>query len=320
MQSVQPVYTTSAYPGTTQGATVHRTSYDQRTVVSTAPAYTTGVPTSTYTTGTTYTTGASGYRTSYPTTTRNVSWVSGFSRYSHTDLRGLFDRYDRDRSGSITFDELRSMYNEQGTPISDSALAYLQNTYDRNRDGKLSYSEFHEFITGTPYTGVTYTTAAPAYTTTGYTTAAPVYTTTTATPTYTTTGYTHAAPVHTSASYTTSSPVYTTSAPVYTTQTAPVYSTQSYTTTSYGQWNPTYVSSFSRYGESDLRSLFDRYDRDRSGSITFDELRNMYNEQGTPISDSALAYLQNTYDRNRDGRLSYPEFYEYMTGRQYAGY
>ena len=225
--------------------------------------------------------------------------MSGFSRYhqNQNDLRGLFDRYDRDRSGSITFDELRNMYNEMGQPINDSALAYLQNTYDKNRDGRLSYPEFHEFITGRPFTGATLVTG-PAYASQSYATAAPVYASqsyATAAPVYATT----AAPVYSTSRHTTST-VVTTQQPGYTTQSS--------------QYNPAWVSSFGRYAQNpnDLRGLFDRYDRDRSGSITFDELRNMYNETGTPISDSALAYLQATYDRNRDGRLSYAEFHEFI--------
>lgn len=293
MQPAQTLYTTSAYPGQGQPTIVRGASFDQRPIITSQPVYTPGVGSTTYTTGPVYTTSSQVYRTSYPTTW-SASWVSGFSRYAPADLRSLFDRYDRDRSGYITFDELRNMYNEMGTPISDPALAYLQNTYDKNKDGRLSYPEFYEFVTGKPY-GSTVT-SGPVYTTQTYTTGVPVYTS--STQTYTSTG-----PVH-----------YTTTGASRVVVNQGSYNPAAYST----QWNPAWVSSFSRYGATDLKSLFDRYDRDRSGFITFDELRNMYNELGTPISDSALAYLQNTYDRNKDGRLSYPEFHEFVTGQPYV--
>ena len=149
MQPAQSSYTTSqATPGSYQTSSIGAT---QPGYAHTTSSYsTTGPVTQTYGNGTTVTTTAS--RTSTQTAWSS-SWVSGFSRYGPSELRGLFDRYDRDRSGYITFEELRSMYAEQGTPISDSALVYLQNTYDANRDGRLSYPEFHEFMTGRPLTG-----------------------------------------------------------------------------------------------------------------------------------------------------------------------
>jgi Ca2+-binding EF-hand superfamily protein len=85
------------------------------------------------------------------TGTWDRNWGAPLSSLSTAELRELFERYDRDNSGYITIDELRALYEETGTPITDSALAFIHDTYDSNQDGKLSFAEFYEFIHGTPY-------------------------------------------------------------------------------------------------------------------------------------------------------------------------
>jgi Ca2+-binding EF-hand superfamily protein len=268
-----PVYTSTAAPLYTSTVTPTYVNSTPAYVNSSTPVYTAVNPAYVGASPAHYP-GYQVFRPAYPNAW-SPSWVSGFSRYAPSDLRSLFDRYDRNRSGYITFDELRALYNETGTPISDSALAYVQSTYDKNRDGRLSYPEFHEFVTGRPYTGIQ-----------------------------------HSYINHVSPSFVRPSPIFVNNiAPAH----YPGF--QVFRPAYPNAWSPSWVSGFSRYAPSDLRSLFDRYDRDRSGYITFDELRALYNETGTPISDSALAYVQSTYDKNRDGRLSYPEFYEFVTGK-----
>ena len=330
MQPIHSVYTSNAYPGQFPQTTAHYSTYEQSTLSHGAPVYRTAVPTTTIISGPSYSTGTvinkevSVQRSSYHSTW-NSSWVSPFSRYGEADLHNLFNKFDRDMSGFITFDELRNMYNEMGTPISDAALAYLQTTYDANRDGRLSFPEFYEFMSGKPYSGVV--TSAPVYTTQSYSTRAPVYATQSYTsstaPVYTSIG----APFHSTQHFSSGGHINTNSdhrfsnlhpATTVTTTTSG-YST-GYQAGSLLQRDPSWAGPLGHYNDADLRRMFSAFDIDGSGFITFLELQNMYRQCGTPISPSALTYLQATYDRNRDGRLSYPEFYEFITGRPYTGY
>ena len=72
--------------------------------------------------------------------------------------------------------------------------------------------------------------------------------------------------------------------------------------------------------EVDLKRNFDMYDRDRSGNISVNELRSIYQAFGTPVTESQLAAIIAKADVNRDGTISYPEFVNLVTGRYPVGY
>jgi len=58
-----------------------------------------------------------------------------------------FLKYDKDRSGSITVDELKAVCTELGTPISEEEIATLLKECDQNRDGTIDYVEFTKYLT-----------------------------------------------------------------------------------------------------------------------------------------------------------------------------
>ena len=72
--------------------------------------------------------------------------------------------------------------------------------------------------------------------------------------------------------------------------------------------------------DADIKRNFDMYDRDRSGNITIQEMKQIYAQFNVPVNDQQLQYLVSKYDTNRDGQIGYPEFYFLLTGRQAAGY
>lgn len=67
--------------------------------------------------------------------------------------------------------------------------------------------------------------------------------------------------------------------------------------------------------EIDLKKNFEMYDRDRSGFITVDELRQIYRAFGIPVNDATLVSLMARYDRDRSGTIGFNEFVEMVTGR-----
>ena len=72
------------------------------------------------------------------------------SNLSEADLKRNFEMYDRDRSGSITIQEMKQIYQQFGMSVNDQTLQYLTSKYDRDRSGTIGYAEFVEMITGRP--------------------------------------------------------------------------------------------------------------------------------------------------------------------------
>ena len=56
------------------------------------------------------------------------------------------------------------------------------------------------------------------------------------------------------------------------------------------------------------RSLFDRFDEDKSGSISFDEYTNALMQFGYRLSSSFVNLLYTTYDKSGEGRMSFDLF------------
>ena len=62
----------------------------------------------------------------------------------------------------------------------------------------------------------------------------------------------------------------------------------------------------------ELRSIFDTFDLDQDGSITFDEAKIALRELG--FLDLEIEQLVKTHDSNNDGRLQFEEFVKMWNG------
>ena len=69
-------------------------------------------------------------------------------------LKRNFDMYDKDRSGSITIQEMGMVLGQANPNLSQSTLQYLISKYDHSKDGTISYQEFIGFINGNPSLGL----------------------------------------------------------------------------------------------------------------------------------------------------------------------
>ena len=78
------------------------------------------------------------------------------SNLSEKDVKNSFDAYDRDKSGHISFEELKAIFSKFGINVSDSSLQYLVNKYDQDESGQICFPEFYQLLTGKPYTGTAY--------------------------------------------------------------------------------------------------------------------------------------------------------------------
>ena len=57
-----------------------------------------------------------------------------------------------------------------------------------------------------------------------------------------------------------------------------------------------------------LRALFAQFDKDGSGTIEPDELKDVLKEMGLPISDETIDTLMEQADADRSGTIEYDEF------------
>jgi len=62
------------------------------------------------------------------------------------ELRRAFDVFDKDKSGSISRDELKSLMDSLGQKLSESELDQIMNTVDENNDGEISFQEFKQMM------------------------------------------------------------------------------------------------------------------------------------------------------------------------------
>ncbi len=61
-------------------------------------------------------------------------------------------------------------------------------------------------------------------------------------------------------------------------------------------------------GCTTMKEAFKMFDRDSSGSVDRNEMRNVLSNFGVTFSDSDVDQLFTIYDKNGDGRFSYGEF------------
>ena len=64
---------------------------------------------------------------------------------SSQGLRVLFDTIDRDRSGSITVDELKMHYRSRNPSLSEAGMNQIFQSIDRNGSGRIDFDEFCRF-------------------------------------------------------------------------------------------------------------------------------------------------------------------------------
>lgn len=63
----------------------------------------------------------------------------------------MFERFDRDRSGTIELNELREALRSLGFNIPSQVLQILVSTYDTTGRGRsIEYDNFIEYVTCTP--------------------------------------------------------------------------------------------------------------------------------------------------------------------------
>ncbi|OON14821.1 EF hand, partial [Opisthorchis viverrini] len=57
----------------------------------------------------------------------------------------VFEALDKDKSGDISVEELKAVFDALEIPILSSGIVEWIAQYDTNKDGKLDYSEFLAF-------------------------------------------------------------------------------------------------------------------------------------------------------------------------------
>ncbi|OZH51231.1 urea transporter [Hydrocoleum sp. CS-953] len=62
------------------------------------------------------------------------------------DLRYIFNAIDRDRSGTLSLEELRYHLQQAGNPMSDDELNFLFSSMDADNSGEIDFSEFGELM------------------------------------------------------------------------------------------------------------------------------------------------------------------------------
>lgn len=68
-------------------------------------------------------------------------------------LKEVFDRYDRDKSGSIDIDELTDMCTELGAKVTEEQAKQLMKELDQDGNGTIEFGEFAQFWTEHPCLG-----------------------------------------------------------------------------------------------------------------------------------------------------------------------
>jgi len=70
-----------------------------------------------------------------------------------------------------------------------------------------------------------------------------------------------------------------------------------------------------RDSREEISKIFDLFDEDGSGKITFEKLKRVADELGEGLSDDELSEMIEEADRNNDGTINREEFYRVMKKR-----
>lgn len=65
------------------------------------------------------------------------------------------------------------------------------------------------------------------------------------------------------------------------------------------------------------RNIFLKYDKDKKGFFTINDLKRMAKEFGEKVDDETLAEMINRIDSNMDGQVTLEDFYNAMTKKNY---
>ncbi|GAB9469776.1 hypothetical protein Gpo141_00007043 [Globisporangium polare] len=68
------------------------------------------------------------------------------------------------------------------------------------------------------------------------------------------------------------------------------------------------ATTLSEEHERELKKIFDDYDQNGSGDIDINELRDIAEDLGEPLSDIELQYLTKEFDSDQSGSISWAEF------------
>ena len=227
----------------------------------------------------------SNYAAPTSSTVQRPSGTASGRQLSEQELRMNFDSYDRNRDGTIAIEEARQIYAKYG--LNQASADYLFRKYDADRNGVLNYDEFRNLMNAGSSTS-----SQPAYTGGDRVVSS-------------------GRPVSN-----TYNPSTTTYAPSTTTNVRPssTYAGDRYVSSTPGQAGQTYTSSSVGAGrqlsDQELRMNFDSYDRNRDGSITIEEARQIYAKYG--LNQASADYLFRKYDADRNGTLSFEEFRNLM--------
>ncbi|XP_060651412.1 calmodulin-like [Drosophila nasuta] len=63
------------------------------------------------------------------------------------EIRDTFRVYDKDNTGFITADQVKTVFFDLDQPIADDEIDEMIRTYDSDGDGMLNYEEFVEMLT-----------------------------------------------------------------------------------------------------------------------------------------------------------------------------
>lgn len=61
-------------------------------------------------------------------------------------IEAAFKMLDKDDNGSISLEELRTMFHASITSEMESELADLMNAIDKDKNGEIDYEEFKDYI------------------------------------------------------------------------------------------------------------------------------------------------------------------------------
>jgi Ca2+-binding EF-hand superfamily protein len=69
---------------------------------------------------------------------------------------------------------------------------------------------------------------------------------------------------------------------------------------------------------SGVQKIFNLFDAERKGSVSFKDLKRIAKELGESMSDEELREMVERADSNGDGEISFEDFYSIMTKKQFA--